>query len=107
MTEILNLGQEINLTGKSGTSYHGRILDKSGTTISTSRAIVCLANSYYSNGQWQHKIKDIYNADNESEAVEEFKKRDDVTHLILIPRTINERERFDKIQDLIQQYIHQ
>ena len=106
MKEILNLGQDILLTGKSGATYRGRILDKECTTISTSYAIVCLTNSYYSDGQWHHQFNAVFNTDNEREAVEQFQKRWDISHLILIPRNPNELGKLDKVQDLIQNYIH-
>jgi hypothetical protein len=107
MTEILNLGQDIILTGKSGATYRGRILDKASTTLSTSHAIVCLTNSYYANGQWHHHFKAVYNTDNAQKAVEQFRERQDISHMILIPRNLREWEKLDKIQDLIQSYIHQ
>jgi hypothetical protein len=106
MQEILNLGQDIILTGKSGTTYRGRILDKESTTLSSAHAIVCLTNSYYSDGQWHHQFNAVYNTNNEKEAMAQFRKRQDISHLILIPRNLNEREKLDKIQDLIQSYIH-
>jgi hypothetical protein len=107
MQQILNLGQDIILTGKSGAIYRGRILDKECTTLSTSHAIACLTNSHYADGQWHHHFNSVYNTDNEKEAVEQFQERQDITHLILIPRNLYDLGKLDKIQDLIRNYIHQ
>jgi hypothetical protein len=106
MTDILNLGQEVELTGKSGATYRGRILDKGATTLAASPAIACLSNSYFANGAWHHQIRDVFDTKDESETVAQFKHRDDISHLILIPRSLGELGQRDKIQDLIQQYIH-
>ena len=103
---ITNMGQDIELTGKSGQLYRGRILDKSSTLTSRFPAIVCLTNSHYSNGEWHHDMKNVYGTDDALEVLEHFRDRGDISHLIVISRGQNERNRIDPYQDLIEQYVH-
>src|SRR5947209_18279821 len=107
MAEIINIGQDIDLAGKSGRAYRGRILDKGATILSDFPAIVCLTHSNYEGGQWHHRMRNIYHVDHAKEAVEHFQQRDDIGQLILIPQMSNEKNSTDPIQDLIQNYLHQ
>ncbi|HEU4470044.1 MAG TPA: hypothetical protein VFR58_03095 [Flavisolibacter sp.] len=107
MTDILNAGQAIEIRGKSGAAYNGVIFsDKSNLGGFSSRAIVCLSNSSYADGEWHHRIKDIYDTDDSGEALAHFRERDDITHLILISRGPSELGKVDKIDDLRRNYIH-
>ena len=107
MNEIVNIGQNIELSGKSGRSYRGKILDKGATILSDFPAIVCLTHSHYADGKWHHHMRNIYHVDHAKEAVEHFEQRDDIGQLILIPQIPNERNTIDPIRDLIQSYLHQ
>ena len=94
------------LSGKSGTTYKGIIYsDKNSTTSISGRAIVCLSNSHSSEGGWQHAIRDIYDTDNTTKILQHFRERDDISHLILIPKEETSGPT-DKIDDLRRQYIH-
>lgn len=103
--EIINLGREIELRGKSGTAYHGKILEKESETTVTGRAIVCLTNSWYEDA-WKHHMNAVYMTDDAAQAFTDFQGRDDISHLILIPVSPHDFSRINKVDDLIQQYIH-
>jgi hypothetical protein len=108
MTEQNETGQDIELVGKSGTRYAGKIYaDKNSTSGLSGRAIACLSNSAQTEQGWQHKINSIYNTESISGELSHFRDRDDISHLILLPYTANENGPMDKVDDLIRSYIHQ
>ena len=101
-----NSEKNISLIGKSGNEYYGKIHDnKNNDTSLSGEVIVCLSNSRWTNNHWQHNIRDIYN-DDAVHALNHFKERNDISHLILISRNDNERQEMDIIDDLRRQYIH-
>jgi hypothetical protein len=107
MTEMIDWGNEVELYGKSGASYKGRIYtDQNSATDLSGRTIVCLTNSRIKDGVWEHQIEDIYGSNDPQDALTHFKGREDRTHLILIPETSGESANVDKVYDLIQNYIH-
>jgi len=100
-------GQDIELVGKSGQRYTGKIYrDKNGHSAIAGRAIACLSNSRLEDGNWQHQINSIYNTENIQDELAHFKDRDDISHLILLPYAANEGGVVDKVDDLIRSYIH-
>ena len=73
MTEIVNLGRDIELSGKSGIVYHGKIYDKESENNFAGQAIVVLSNSSYE-GKWHHNVNAIYMTDNAEQAFVDFQK---------------------------------
>lgn len=107
MADQQERGEEIELVGKSGTRYHGKIYtDKNSTSGLHGRAIACLSNSVQSDQGWTHHINSIYNTENITDELSHFRDRDDISHLILLPYTENEGGVADKVDDLIRNYIH-
>ena len=104
----IETGQDIELVGWSGDRYTGKIYaDKNGTTAFSGRAIACLSNSSYQNGEWTHRVNSIYNTENVNEELAHFRSRDDISHLILIPYSALPSDgAADKVDDLIRSYIH-
>ena len=108
MSDKLESGQDIELVGKSGEYYTGKIYsDKNSSSTLTGRAIACLSNSTFADNQWSHAINSIYNTENIKEELAHFKIRDDISHLILIPYNSIQSDVVDKVDDLIRNYIHQ
>ena len=106
MTDILESGQDIEIMGKSGQRYSGKIYtDKNSSTSLSGQVIVCLTNSSYGDHGWHHTVNSVYNDDVQN-ALEHFKTRDDVSHMILIPHTSAEFSGGSKVDDLIRNYIH-
>lgn len=104
---ITDSGKDIALTGKSGNIYFGRIYeDKNSYSSIDTKAIVCLSNSHFTHGEWRHTIKDIYDTANVEQTLNQFREREDITHLILVPRTMYNPMNWDLIDDLRQNYIH-
>ena len=100
-------GYDIELTGKSGTRYPGKIYsDKDSTSSLSGRAIACLTNSKRDESGWTHHVNSIYNTENVADELEHFKNRDDISHLILLPYSNQEGGPTDKVDDLIRNYIH-
>ncbi len=107
MTETTESGQNIELIGKSGQRYTGKIYsDKNSTSALTGRAIACLSNSSLHEGNWTHNMNSIYNTERVSNELEHFRNRDDISHLILVPYSSNEPGVVDKVDDLIRNYLH-
>jgi hypothetical protein len=100
-----NSERNISLVGKSGNEYYGKIYDKNSDSSLSGQAIVCLSNTRWEDNHWQHNIRDIYN-DASTHAIQHFKERDDISHLILIPADSLEPKGIDVIDDLRRQYIH-
>jgi len=106
MADRIESGNDIELAGKSGASYSGKIYhDKNSTTTLPPKAIVCLSNSDIVDGRWQHQIRDIYNTHDVNHALAHFRERDDISHLILISPQ-EEETGMDRIDDLRRNYIH-
>ena len=104
---ITECGQDIELTGKSGERYTGKIYsDKNDTSSISGKAIACLSNSTWNENGWTHQVNSIYNTDKVATELAHFKDRDDISHLILIPYNTNENTVTDKVDDLIRSYIH-
>lgn len=100
-------GQDIELTGKSGERYTGKIYsDKSGTSSLSGKAIACLSNSEWTGNGWTHHVNSIYNTNKVETELAHFKDRDDISHLILLPYYANQNAVTDKVDDLIRNYIH-
>ena len=74
MSEIINLGRDIEVFGRSGTTYYGKIFDKETDTTMSGPAIVCLTNSRFHNNQWHHQVNAVYNTEKAEQAFEDFKK---------------------------------
>lgn len=107
MLTIETSGQDIQLTGKSGDVYKGKIYtDKDSVATISGRAIVCLTNSHFSEGKWHHHMNSVYSTNDVTSALAHFKKRDDISHLILIPIASQAFSRADPVDDLIRQYLH-
>jgi hypothetical protein len=108
MADTVESGQDIELVGKSGERYYGKIYaDKNGTSSLTGRAIAVLSNSSQQEGGWQHRVNSIYNTESIPNELAHFQGRDDISHLILIPYSNISSGVTDKVDDLIQSYIHQ
>ncbi|HVK96600.1 MAG TPA: hypothetical protein VM368_02230 [Flavisolibacter sp.] len=106
-SEIIDSGTDIQLKGKSGDIYTGKIYSsKSGNNSLEGAAIVCLTNSYLSNDGWKHQMNSIYKVDDAQEAMEHFIERDDISHIVFIPLTDDHYSGIDKVDDLIRSYIH-
>jgi|GEM_PF-2957939 len=100
-------GQDVQLSGKSGETYTGRIYgDKEANTTISGRTIVCLTNSEYAEGQWHHRMNSIFSSSDVKQTLEHFKGRDDISHLILIPQETGTDPQKDHIDDLIRAYLH-
>lgn len=107
MNDTIESGQPIELTGKSGSRYTGKIYhDKNSTSTLTGRAITLLSNSTHSDEGWAHQVNSIYNAENIADELKHFQNRDDISHLILLPYNENENGVQDKVDDLIRSYLH-
>lgn len=107
MADAIESGQDIELRGKSGEKYRGKIYaDKNSTSALSGRAIALLSNSMETEQGWQHQVNSIYNTESISDELSHFKNRDDISHLILLPYNQNENNLTDKVDDLIRSYIH-
>jgi hypothetical protein len=106
MIDIINTGQPIQLSGKSGEQYAGTIYNKESHSTLTGPAIVCLTISTFANHQWSHSVNAIYRTDDTVQSMEEFKNRGDVSHLIVIPIGLLQYGKRDMVDDLIRQYLH-
>lgn len=101
-----NNGRNISLIGKTGTEYYGTMFsDKNSATNLEGSVIVCLTNTVWKDNHWQHHVKDIYN-DEALHALEHFKERDDISHLILIAEDKIPGAKPDVIDDLRRKYLH-
>jgi hypothetical protein len=100
-------GQDIELIGKSGERYSGKIYgDKNSSSSLTGRAIACLSNSSYNDNGWIHQVNAIYNTENITEELARFKNRDDISHLVLLPYHSSQSTVTDRVDDLIRSYVH-
>lgn len=97
-------GQPVELHGKSGRVYPGTIYTKDSPSTPTAPALICLANSTYAEGTWQHRVNAIYATDNAEQERVRFSERDDVSHLIVVPA--EEWKGVDATDDLIRSYLH-
>lgn len=97
-------GQPVQLYGKSGRVYPGKIYTKAAPATPTAPALICLANSTYAEGTWQHRVNAIYATDNAEQERARFSERDDVSHLIVVPA--EEWSDVDATDDLIRSYLH-
>jgi hypothetical protein len=99
-------GHDVELLGKSGRRYNGKIYSEKNSTSSLGgKAIACLSNSSQNDSGWTHQVNAVYNTENIPGELAHFQSRDDISHLILIPYS-NEFETGDKVDDLIRSYIH-
>jgi hypothetical protein len=106
--EATAAGQPIELLGKSGAAYNGTIYAKNDSTVSMpAHAIIGLANSALFNGLWQHAVNAFYRTDNVQQEMDNFRSREDLSHMIVIPVNPAEHSQIDKVDDLIRSYIHQ
>lgn len=104
---VAESGQDIRLSGKSGDLYTGKIYsDRNSTSSLSGQAIVCLTNSHFSEERWNHQMNSIYNTNDVKQALEHFKGRDDISHIILIPKQEGAFSRTDHVDDLIRNYLH-
>ena len=100
-------GQDVQLLGKSGETYTGRIYaDKEVNSSISGRTIVCLTNSEYAEGQWHHRMNSIFSSSDIKQTLDHFKGRDDISHLILIPQQTDANLQKDHVDDLIRAYLH-
>jgi hypothetical protein len=107
MADTVEMGQDIELVGKSGARYYGKIYaDKNSTSNLSGRAIACLSNSTYTDHGWEHHVNSIYNTDSITNELAHFRSRDDISHLIILPYNTNQGGESDKVDDLIRSYIH-
>ena len=107
MTPILDIGQSITLSGISGAAYNGRIYNKASEDAISGHAIVCLTNSHFDDHHWTHHMNSIFSTSDAKAAFTLFKKRDDISHLILISQHPFQKESTDSVDDLIRHFIHQ
>jgi hypothetical protein len=107
MTQTYESGQDIILFGKSGTYYQGKMYtDKNSSSTLPPPAIVCLSNSRWIDNHWQHEVRDIYDTASVIDALNHFRERDDISHMILIPKDPGGDAGMDRIDDLRRNYIH-
>jgi len=107
MHETVESGQDLQLTGNSGSVYNGKIYsDKQGNTSLNQKAIACLSNSHWDGHTWHHQIRDIYDVESPQAALDHFRERDDMSHIILITKDAADTGPYDKIDDLRRSYIH-
>lgn len=100
-------GQNIQLKGKNGESYSGKIYtEKNASSAIAGNAIVCLTNSHFTNNQWHHKVNSIFNTDDVPGVLTHFGERDDISHMVLIPYQAIENRQADHVDNLIRQYLH-
>lgn len=97
-------GQPVELYGKSGRVYPGKIYTKAAPFALKTPALICLANSTFAEGAWQHRVNAIYATDNAEQERMRFSERDDVSHLIVVPA--EEWSGVDATDDLIRSYLH-
>lgn len=97
-------GQPVELHGKSGRVYPGTIYTKASPSTPTAPALICLANSTFANGTWQHRVNAIYATENAEQERLRFSERDDVSHLIVVPAEA--WKGVDATDDLIRSYLH-
>lgn len=107
MTQILDIGQAVTLSGKSGALYDGRIYNKASDESLSGHAIACLTNSTFHDHHWTHKMNSVFRTNDAKAVLEDFKKRDDISHLILISQHPYQSGATDMVDDLIRRYIHQ
>ena len=107
MKRILDMGQPVTLSGRSGALYYGTIYNKCSDESFSGHAIVCLTNSIFHDHQWIHIMNSIFRTNNAKAVLLEFKKRDDISHLVMISQHPFQVEATDTIDDLIRHYIHQ
>lgn len=104
---VQETGLDVQLSGKSGETYTGRIYaDKEANSTISGQTIVCLTNSDYTEGQWHHRVNSIFSSSDVRQTLEHFKSRDDISHLILIPQESTTNHQKDHIDDLIRAYLH-
>lgn len=107
MNDSIESGQEIELTGKSGSRYTGKIYAANNSSSSlTGSAIALLSNSTYTDEGWVHHVNSIYNTENIGQELAHLQQRDDISHLILLPYSDNDNGVQDKVDDLIRQHLH-
>lgn len=107
MYDTTESSQTIELMGKSGNRYTGKIYtDKSSTSSQSGKAIAVLSNSNYTNAGWVHHVNAIYNTESIPDELAHFKQRDDISHLILLSYNENENGVVDKVDDLVRYYLH-
>ena len=100
-------GQVIELTGKTGASYTGKIYSsKDSHSAFSGSAIAVLSNSACTDDGWEHQVNSIYNTERVKDELDRFKNRDDISHLILLPYSENNNSVVDKVDDLIRNYLH-
>lgn len=100
-------GYNIDITGKSGRTYRGNIYDdKDISTFLSGEVIVCLTNSRLSGDIWEHYMNSIYNTKDVTQALEHFRIRDDISHIILIPHSSLAFDNTDYVDDLVRNYLH-
>jgi hypothetical protein len=103
----MEAGKDIELIGKSGERYSGKIYtDNDSTSSLTGRAIVCLSNSLQNENHWSHHVNAIYDTENVNDELARFQNRDDISHLIILPYGSNQSGVVDKVDDLIRSYVH-
>lgn len=104
---IAESGQDVHLFGKAGELYRGKIYaEKTGTSNLSGGAIVCLTNSRFDDNGWHHHMNSIYNTPDVNEALEHFKTRDDISHVIIIPHQTIASNGGDDVDNLIRNYLH-
>ena len=107
MTQMHDSGIDIVLVGKSGENYHGKLYeDKNSTTTLSGSAIICLSNSHFTDNTWHHSVRDIYDMASIEQALNHFKERDDISHIIVLPKEALANKGIDIIDDLRRNYIH-
>ncbi len=100
-------GEEIELAGKSGQRYTGRIYAHDTIRCDLQgKAIACLSNSEYADEGWIHRVNSIYDTDDVGAELVRFGHRNDISHLILLPYHRNSNAVTDKVDDLIRSYLH-
>ena len=100
-------GQPIELMGKTGSRYTGKIYSSNDSASALSgAAIAVLTNSSPTEDGWEHQVNSIYNTQKVNEELARFSERDDISHLILLPYSENNNEVPDKVDDLIRNYLH-
>ena len=107
MTPILDLGQPVTLSGRSGALYDGRIYTKSSDNAFSGHAIVCLTNSTFQDHHWTHFMNSIFRTNDARATFTQFKEREDISHLILISQHPFHTGDSDAVDDLTRQYLHQ
>ncbi len=106
MTNIFDTGKEITIHDNDKNDYSGKIYSKTDAFANLPfYAIICLTNSNFSEGDWQHEMVDIYKTSEVQQELINFQKSGRTTHILIIPKNPADIGRVDKVSALREKYL--